>query len=176
MKKHQLEHLIRAAGSITGCREIHIVGSQALLATVTAGPDELFLSREADLFVDQRPDLSDLIDGCIGELSPFDQTFGYYAHGVSVETATLPTGWRERLVRLENINTGGTAGLCLEIHDLAASKLLAGREKDRRFVTALLQAGLIDLAVMRKRSATLPVGEERRLQVLATLERLAAGS
>ena len=105
MKIHQLEHLIRAAGSITGCREIHIVGSQALLATVTVGPEELFISREADVYVEQRPDLSDLIDGSIGELSPFDQTFGYYAHGVSVETATLPLGWRDRLVCLERLTT-----------------------------------------------------------------------
>jgi len=175
VKRHQLEHLIRAAGSITGCQEIYIIGSQAILATVSSGPEELFLSREADVFVDEGAHLSDLIDGSIGELSPFDQTFGYYAHGVSEDTATLPSGWRERLVRLENDNTGGTVGLCLEIHDLAASKLLAGREKDREFVAALLRAELIDLAVMRERILALPVEEARRQQVLASLERLSTG-
>ena len=34
-----------------------------------------------------KPDMADLIDGCIGELSPFHQAFGYYAHGVGKETA-----------------------------------------------------------------------------------------
>lgn len=90
MKRHELEHVIRAAGSITGSPEIIVIGSQAVLATLTSGPQELFVSREADVFVDQRPDLSDLIDGSIGELSPFDQTFGYYAHGVAEETPRYP--------------------------------------------------------------------------------------
>src|SRR2546423_11142619 len=42
------------------------------------------------------------------------QTFGYYAHGVGAETAILPAGWRERLVPVQNANTGGGSGLCLE--------------------------------------------------------------
>ena len=37
-------------------------------------------------------------------------------------------------------------GLCLEPHDLAASKLVAGRIKDFEFVDALLRAGLIERA------------------------------
>ena len=39
---------------------------------------------------------SELIDGAIGELSQFHQTFGYYAHGVDQTTATLPAGWADR--------------------------------------------------------------------------------
>ncbi len=35
---------------------------------------------------------ADLIDGSIGELSPFHETFGYYAHGLGPETAALPAG------------------------------------------------------------------------------------
>ncbi|NIP96985.1 MAG: hypothetical protein GWO24_27555, partial [Akkermansiaceae bacterium] len=167
MKKSELEHVIRAAGSITGSREIYIIGSQAILASVTSGPEVLFASREADVFVDQRPELSDLIDGSIGELSPFDQTFGYYAHGVGEETATLPAGWRDRVIRLENDNTGGTAGLCLEVHDLLASKLVAGREKDAEFVAALLGTDLVDAATLRRRVEGLPIDREARLEVIA---------
>jgi hypothetical protein len=33
------------------------------------------------------------LDGAIGELSVFHQSFGYYAHGVDDTTATLPAGW-----------------------------------------------------------------------------------
>ena len=53
------------------------------------------------------------------------------------DTATLPKNWQKRLVRIENPNTGGFAGLCLEVHDLAISKYVAGREKDREFTRAL---------------------------------------
>jgi hypothetical protein len=45
-------------------------------------------------------ELTDLIDGTIGELSMFQDTHGIYAHGVGKETAVLPAGWEDRLVAL----------------------------------------------------------------------------
>jgi len=84
-----------------------------------------------------------MIDGCIGELSPFHETFGYYAHGVGPETAKLPTRWKGRLIRLENENTGGTIGWCLSPVDLAVSKLLAGRTKDLEFVRQMVVFGIV---------------------------------
>lgn len=49
----------------------------------------------------------------------------------------LPDGWKKRLVRVKNANTGGIEGLCLEVHDLAISKYVAGREKDLEFTREL---------------------------------------
>lgn len=92
MHRQQLEHIIRAAAGITGASEFVIVGSQAVLGQFPHAPDELLVSIEADVFSLRDPADSDLIDGSIGEGSPFHQTFGYYAHGVSVETAVLPGG------------------------------------------------------------------------------------
>ena len=129
MHRLQLEHIIRAAAGITGAAEFVIVGSQSVLGQFPQAPDELLVSIEADIFSLRDPADSDLIDGSIGEGSPFHQTFGYYAHGISEETAVLPVGWRERLIPVHNQNTGGGTGLCLEIHDLAVSKLVAGRER-----------------------------------------------
>jgi hypothetical protein len=83
-----------------------------------------------------------LIDGAIGELSAFHQTFGYYAHGVDDTTATLPAGWKDRLVPVRNENTGGATGWCLDVYDLASSKLVAGRERDIDFLQAPLRARL----------------------------------
>lgn len=57
--------------------------------------------------------------------------------------AVLPSGWRERLIPVRNENTGGGTGLCLEIHDLAVSKLIAGREKNYDFVGGLLRHHLV---------------------------------
>jgi len=110
-----------------------------VLGQFPQAPDELLVSIEADVFSLRDPADSELIDGSIGEGASFHQTFGYYAHGVSEETAILPAGWRERLVTLHNENTGTGTGLCLEIHDLAASKLVAGREKDLAFLAGLLR-------------------------------------
>ena len=173
MHRQQLEHIIRAAAGITGASEFVIVGSQAVLGQFPQAPDELLVSIEADVFSLRDPADSDLIDGSIGEGSPFHQTFGYYAHGVSEETAVLPDGWRERLVALHNENTGAGTGFCLEVHDLAVSKLVAGREKDLNFLAGLLHHRLAQAAVIRERLTQTPLPAERLQMSLARLERLA---
>ncbi len=127
MRRAELEHLIRAAAAITNEYEIVVIGSQSILGSVPAPPPELMQSMEADCYPMRRPELADLIDGAIGELSPFHERFGYYAQGVGPETAVLPDGWQERLVKLQNEQTDLKLGWCLEPHDLAAAKLVAGR-------------------------------------------------
>lgn len=172
MKRHQLEHVIRAAGAITNHKDIIVVGSQSVLGQFPDAHPDLLFSAEADVFPKNRSDLSIQIDGAIGELSPFHQTFGYYAHGVGESTACLPTGWIERMVPIRNDNTGGITGWCLEVHDLAASKLFAGREKDLTFVALLVSERMITLATLRNRCETLPVSEVQKAQVLVTINGL----
>ena len=87
----------------------------------------------------------------MGALSDFDSTHGYHADGVGPETAILPSGWKDRLVKIENDNTGGGRGWCLEVHDLASSKLAAGREKDFDFVDAMLKHGFTSIPILRDR-------------------------
>ncbi len=70
---------------------------------------------EADVAsLDGDEEKSDLIDGSLGE------------------------GWRDRLVKLDNPSTYPGRGLCLEPHDCVLSKMVAGRQKDYDFATALL--------------------------------------
>jgi hypothetical protein len=172
MQRHQLEHIIRAAAAITGDREFVIVGSQAILGQFPQAPAEFLVSMEADLFSTRNQVGTELVEGSIGEGSPFHETFGYYAHGVGVDTAVLPEGWRERLIRVENANTGGGCGLCLEVHDLAVSKLIAGREKDLEFVASLLRHGLTAPGTMRARLTTTAVDEARMRLCEGRLQRL----
>jgi len=159
MNRKQLEHVLRASGSISGSRGIVVIGSQAILGAHPEAPEELLRSMEADIYPLDAPDRAGLIDGCIGELSPFHEAFGYYAHGVGPESATLPAGWRSRLVRLENENTGGTVGWCLSPADLAISKLLAGRQKDMDFVRGLLRSGLLTDTAVAQTAAELKRAE-----------------
>ena len=153
MTRSDLEHLIRAAGKIAGERELVIIGSQAVLGQFPEATGILSRSMEADLYPLSRPELADSIDGAIGEGSTFHQTHGYYAQGVGPDTATLPRNWQKRLVRIENSNTGGIAGLCLEVHDLAISKYVAGREKDREFTRALARCEMTNKATLLDRLA-----------------------
>jgi hypothetical protein len=48
-------------------------------------------------------------------------------------------------------------GLCLEVHDLAVSKLVAGREKDLSFVGGLLSHQLARPEVIRDRLQRTPI-------------------
>ena len=153
MRRSELEHIIRAAGAICGERELVVIGSQSVLGQFPDAPMALLMSMEIDLYPLARPELADKVDGAMGEGSRFHQTHGYYAQGVGPETATLPTGWKRRLVRVENQNTGSAAGLCLEVHDLAISKYVAGREKDREFTRELARHGMTDRATLLRRLA-----------------------
>lgn len=95
MTRSQLEHVIRVAGMISDDDDIVVIGSQSILGSFPDAPAELLVSREADVYPRTYPERAELIDGSIGEGSPFEQEFGYYAHGVGPETAVLPEGWKE---------------------------------------------------------------------------------
>ena len=173
MQRPPLEHIVRAATGITGAKEFVIIGSQAILGSFPNAAAELLVSIEADIFNLDNPSDSELIDGSIGEGSQFHQTFGYYAHGVAVDTAVLPAGWRDRLVPVQNENTGGATGLCLEAHDLAISKLVAGREKDLEFFGALLANEMVDAGLLRERLALTEIGDSVRQLCEGRMKRLA---
>lgn len=82
-----LEHTIRAAGSMADAPKLVIMCSQAILGGFPDSPAELTVSAEANTYPLDAPEKAALIDGSIGEKSPFHETFGYYAHGVGPETA-----------------------------------------------------------------------------------------
>ena len=68
-------------------------------------------------------------------------------------------------MKIQNLNTDLKIGFRLEPHDLAASKLVAGREKDGPFVAALLRHGIVDRATLQARIELLPLPEARREQL-----------
>jgi hypothetical protein len=171
MTREQLEHVIRAAATIADDDEIVVIGSQAVLGQFPDAPDELCRSMEADVWPRNHPERWELVDGSIGELSPFHETFGYYAQGVGPETAILPDGWQDRLVRVESPRTRGAVGLCIEIHDLVISKYLAGREKDMAFVRAAIANGLVEQETLRHRLETTASDQSTRQRVAALISR-----
>lgn len=172
MKKEDLEHIIRAATGVTNQYEVIIVGSQSILGSVEEPPEECLESKEADIIIPGNEKLSDLIDGSIGEGSPFESSFGYYAQGVDSNTCTLPEGWRNRLVRLQSQNTNGKIGFCLEVTDLFLAKCVANREKDRDFNLALLRHGIVDAKVAMSRVDQLPLDDVGKERVVALIGRL----
>lgn len=160
MKREHLEHVLRAASRIAEDPNVLVIGSQSILGNIADDqlPAAATASIEVDVafFDDDAEAKADAVDGAIGELSPFHETFGYYAQGVSTSTAILPEGWQDRVVVVETAATAPGRGLCIESHDCVLSKLAAGREKDYAFANALIDAGLIDVAELQRRLPSLP--------------------
>jgi hypothetical protein len=169
MRRDQLEHAIRTACQIIGRPEVIVVGSQSILGTLPEDqlPADATVSVEVDILPiaddnDETARLADRIEGVAGEFSSFEDLHGFNIDGVDMETSALPDGWRDRLVKVQNANTAAPAGetqftgWCLDKEDLCVAKLCALREKDRNFVAALLDAGLVDADVIAERLRTVP--------------------
>ncbi|MFO7894189.1 MAG: hypothetical protein R6U63_10675 [Longimicrobiales bacterium] len=101
MTREELEHAIRAACDVSGDDELWVFGLQAILGQYPDAPASLRQSAEADVVPRNLPDKSDLIDATLGLDSMFHMQHGFYVHGVSLETATLPDGWQDRKEKLE---------------------------------------------------------------------------
>ncbi len=176
MPKEQLAHAIRAACEVAEDNELWIFGSQAILAQRFEVPETLCASIELDVQPKNVPENTDLIDGNLGEGSQFNATFGFYVHGVSIESASLSEGWQRRTIPFYNEYTNGNTGWCLEIHDLAASKIAAFREKNKSFVRVLLIENLIDHSTLLQRFSNMDINisikDNIRRWLQATVEEL----
>lgn len=152
MTIEQLKHAIRAACNVSGDREVLIFGSQAILGAFPNAPVDLLTSIEVDLQPKNKPESTEAVDGPLGELSSFHAAFGFYVHSYPISSIKLPLRWEDRLIKVvDDIGREGFVGYCLEPHDLAASKLVADREKDRDYVRTLLVEELIDPAELIRR-------------------------
>lgn len=165
MTRAELEHAIRAACDVTGDTEVVVFGSQAILGQFPDAPAAVRVSVEVDIAPKHFSELVDAVDGALGELSPFHDQWGFYVHGLPIEAATLPPDWELRAVSIRNANTRYNTGWCVEAHDLAASKLVAFREKDRAFVSVLLAEEMVSAGELLKRIALLPISAVRRREL-----------
>ncbi|HMV48827.1 MAG TPA: hypothetical protein PKC13_15685 [Blastocatellia bacterium] len=93
-----------------------------------------------------------MVNDQLGVSSDFPDVTGYYADGLGLATVVLVPGWRDRLRPFVDEQEQVIA-LCLEVHDAAVSKLMAGRDKDWPFIKALLDGGLISLPTLAERAA-----------------------
>lgn len=175
MNREQLAHVLRAAAQIVDDPDILVIGSQAILGTFDDErlPVEATMSIEVDVAFWNDPDdgKADEVDGAIGELSSFHQQFGYYGQGVSIVTAVLPEGWRDRVVPFDRADADPSAAVCLDVHDLVVSKLVAGREKDLAFAAALIKQQLVDVDTLLERAGTIDRPEGVRERVRAHIRR-----
>lgn len=173
MNREDLEHIIRAAATVTNEYEFVIVGSQSILGPIPYPPAEFKMSAEADIYPMNAEEKTNLIDGALGEGSYFHTMYGYYAQGVDSTTATLPEGWKNRVTRVQTEATEGKVGYCIDTLDLFMSKAVANRDKDRDFNTALFAHGLVTEEAALKMVPLLPVPDDEKKAIRARIRRWA---
>jgi hypothetical protein len=75
MKKREVDHVLRAAGRITGEKQFIIIGSQSLHGKHPDLPDEFEKSFEVDWIAPNNMDRTEWLNA-IGAYSPFHESFG----------------------------------------------------------------------------------------------------
>lgn len=159
MKRSELQTALRAAARVARQSEFILIGSQAIHAHCHRPPAEVLLSQECDLYPRTHPEVANLLDTELGRNSAFARRHGYYVDVVTPELATLPDGWEKRL---KPFCVGRITAFCLELHDLLASKLAAGRLKNLELVGAVLKLRLGKASILRRRIAKFPLEPERQ--------------
>lgn len=134
MRKSDLIELIEQIKRIALEETPIVVGSQALHAITTFLPEIVQQSIECDfLIIGGKTENRAAINKKLGIFSDYQIENGFYADALGLATVVLPTGWHERLLPLEDGN-GDTIAYYADIHDIAVSKLIAGRDKDFVFL------------------------------------------
>jgi hypothetical protein len=173
MRREALEMLVAKVADVTRLDRLVIVGSQSAHGQINWLPGPVLRSIEADFLLPGFGRSSVIDDEC-GPESDFFAEHGVYADPLGAGIVTLPRGWEDRLVPI--LNSEGKPGWwALEIHDTAASKLMAGREKDMDFIVELTHSQSFDFDTFLSRAHLLlesshAAGLPSRVQLL--IERL----
>ena len=158
MTRSRLFDLLRRAVALSAGQRIILAGSQAFYASAPSAPELVARSEEADLLlVGVERSLFKRLEEALGMESTYLRETGVFAHPVGLGTNTVPCGWEERLVPFGR-EEGLTNVWALDIHDLAATKLMAGRDKDFEFLRALLDHGLCDFVTLTARFESFRAG------------------
>ncbi len=160
MNAASLQHLVRAVQALAEDCQVFVLGSASLLASFPGlgdGSEPLAATYDADLCPQPFDETTALmIHESLGESGAFHLRHGYHAD-VLRDTIfeTLPPGWRQRLVTVP----GCDRAFALEPHDLAATKLLVGREKDIALVRHLAVTGRLSGGLVAQRLDSIPKAE-----------------
>jgi hypothetical protein len=153
VRKSDLFELISAIKTLSPDEIPVIVGSQAVHVITSFPPEIVRQSIECDfLIVGGKSETRAEINKRLGVFSQFQIEHGFYADALGLATVILPTGWQERLQNLKDEN-GKLIAKVAELHDVAVSKPIAGREKDFVFLKELFLREYISIETFIERAA-----------------------
>lgn len=171
MNLNALFALLDEARRLSGHADFIVIGSLSILGLAEHFdvPAGMTMSNDLDCYTrDDPPRIFDVLDA-LGENSPYHLQSGYYLNAVGPKLASLPSGWEQRLIKVER---DGLRAWFLEPNDAALSKYVRGEPRDLRWIRAGIEAGVVSLPMVRSRFGSTPfLDDEERSQ---TRQRVAA--
>jgi hypothetical protein len=169
MNREDVHRLLRKAMELTRHREYVIIGSLSVLGATAAPPAAMAGSIDVDLYPRLDPGRASDIAQALGLGSEFANTHGYYADAASPMLPTLPEGWEERLLRVDF--PSGVRAWFLDPNDAAVSKYVRGEPRDREWIRAGLESGVLSMPTLEYRlRETVMEPEERERATHAVAE------
>jgi hypothetical protein len=151
VRKQNLIELTSEVKKITKDLPI-IVGSQAIFAITDFPPEIVRKSVECDYLLQTNlAKLRSALTEKLGIFSNYQQEKGFFADILGLATVVLPKDWEKRLVELKT-EDGQLLAFCVEIHDVAVSKLMAGREKDFEFLQIAFKSDYLEISTFIERT------------------------
>ncbi len=172
MIQRDLELMLREAGLLARERDFFLFGSQSIRAVCKRLPRSFPKTVEADLYPRRHAQAWAILRDQMGRGSKFYRQHGCFLDCVDPGLAMLPEGWTDRLLPFRTPRMRGVTAWCLEPHDLFVSKLVAWRDKDRQFLTAMLHHKLAKTVVVRERIEAVPISLERKEELRERLAEL----
>lgn len=152
MDLSHLQTLFIEAKRLTEHREFVVVGSLCVLGVVQRSseiPARMLMSIDVDCYTKADPERIFELEEKLGEGSKFEEEHGYYLDPVSPELPMLPEQWEYRLVPVELAER--IVVFFLDPNDAAVSKYARCDVRDREWIRAGLEAGLLSAPIIESR-------------------------
>lgn len=163
MNRRALFDLLAAANVLSGHQDYVVIGSLSVLGLEDESdiPEAMTMSIDVDCFTKSDPARIFDVVNALGENSPYHLKHGLYLDGISPQVPSLPDGWNDRLIKVEQ---DGLRAWFLDPNDAALSKYARGEPRDRRWIQAGILAGLVSMPIVRSRfgSTNFADTEEKR--------------
>ncbi len=161
MHRSQVEHLIREISKFTGDKEFLIVGSQSIHGMMNFPPDVFKNSVECDFYREDAAWIQK-VRKAFGLESEFWKRNQYHADPIGAHVVKMPPGWKDRLItyQIDDIICKVPQPL-----DLAACKLMAGREKDLVYVKELVSWGFVKKDELVERVRTMGSADDPNIHL-----------
>ena len=162
MNLDALFQILAEARKLSGQGDFVVMGSLSILGLEADFdvPQDMAMSNDVDCYTRDDPDRIFELVGALGEHSPYHIKSGYYLDAAGPNLATLPEGWKDRLIKVERHTL---RAWFLEPNDAAVSKYARGEPRDTRWIRAGIRAGVVSLPIVqaRMRSTTFIDTEEQ---------------